>query len=260
MKHSYSSLTYAAFVAGTLSIFSTSSFAAAVTVGGTWDSGNIVTAGGSITSSGQNSATNSFTSNPTLDGAGWGHQGTWYTFHTHAGAQTKVMIQASDATGLAPAFTLWKTDGVFDGGEATGSGDGQSSAARGVPHSFNQVGDVGDLGNRWMTDDSVGGNTANGITERIGYSSDAAYSENGWGNVINADANPGDGMTMLTFTSTQHGWYTLFVGGADGGLSGAGNLNLSVSQVPLPAAVYLFGSALLGLSAMKRKKLALQEA
>jgi len=53
------------------------------------------------------------------------------------------------------------------------------------------------------------------------------------------------------------GWYTIALGGADNSLTGLASHQVtvsSVSAVPLPGAVYLFGSALAGLVASTRRK------
>ena len=198
-----------------------------------------------ITQNFANSDVQSYTSNPALDSAGWGHQGSWYTFHTHMGAEYQITATASGD--ITPGITVWKTDGAFDGGTA-GTGE-TSSASKGVPHSLNQVGNAGDYGLWWATDDSITttagggavGNTASGITELIGYANDGAtQNANGWGGTVLSDGSA-DGLALINFTSMMHSDYLIFVGGADGTDTG-GTINLSVSQVPVPAAVYLFGS------------------
>jgi hypothetical protein len=68
-----------------------------------------------------------------------------------------------------------------------------------------------------------------------------------------------DGYAELTLTDLAGGWYLVFVGGADGSLAGS-NIDLNVSSVPVPAAAYLFGSALVGLFASSRRKLTVTEA
>lgn len=206
----------------------------------------------SITQTVASADTQAFTSNPDLANAGWGHQGRWYTFHTHMGADYQ--ITANAIGDITPGLTLWKTDGVFDGGTA-GTGETNTITGKGVPHAFNQVAEAGDYGLQWATDTSItNGNTANGITELIGYANDgSAYASNGWGGALASDGNA-DGIATIDFTSMMHSDYVIFVGGADGSDTG-GYINLTVSQVPVPAAAYLFGSALIGLFASSRRKL-----
>lgn len=243
----------------------------------------------SITQNDANSNVNGYTSNPVLDSAGWGHAGAWYTFHTHMGSNYRVT--ATGVGEISPAISLWKTDGVFDGGENSGTGE-ESSVLRGTPHSFNQVGNAGDYGLWWATDDSINtnwggnawgydhddneltadktvGNSANGLTQLIGYASDGStQATNGWGDTVVSDGND-DNIATLDFTAMMHGDYVIFVSGANGNDSGTipgqfdadgvplgASINLSVSQVPVPAAAYLFGTGLIGLVASARRKLA----
>ena len=253
-----------------LSAASTGAYAAgAVSFTNTWDMGmnHIMHAGGSISASNQDADKQSYTSNPSLDSASWGHFGSWYTFMTHDIATTTISVTATDTAAMSPGFTVWRTDGAFDGG--TGGTGEVSSASKGTPHSFNQVGAAGDYGTYWMTDDSVAtdgiipgttqGASANGILETMGYASDGpAQHQNGWGEHVHSDGNQ-DGYAELTLTDLADGWYLIFVGGADGSLGGS-NIDLNVSSVPVPAAVYLFGSALVGLFATSRRKQAVAQA
>lgn len=209
-----------------------------------------------LTQAAANSDVQSYTSNPDLDSAAWGHLGSWWTFHTHMAKSTT--ITATGIGDIAPGFTVWRTDGLFDGG--TGDAFEISTASKGVPHSFNQVGNPGDFGTIWMTDDSLStampgqnGLAAQGILETIGYANDGpAQAQNGWGASIASDGNR-NGIASLTFDSIMHGDYLIFVGGADGSLSG-GTIDLAVSQVPVPGAVYLFGTAIFGLLASSRRR------
>ena len=252
-------------VAAALSVAPTGAYAAGAVF--STDLGELKMGTNSLTKISANSDTQSFTSNEALDNAAWGHVGSWYTFHSHMGKSTTVTAAA--VGDITPGITVWRTDGAFDGGTAGGAGGEQSSAAKGTPHSFNQVGAAGDYGTQWMTAASIGGNTVAGILETIGYANDGADqldsianvggatqvgNGNGWGMQVLSDGIA-DGIASLTFTSLMHGDYLVFVGGADGTDLG-GSINLTVSQVPVPAAVYLFGSALVGLFASSRRKLA----
>ncbi len=242
-----------------LTLASTSAYAAnlvGINTSAAWDMGmnHIMHAGASISASNRVTDKQAYTSDPALDGAGWGHLGSWYTFMTHEAATTTISATATDTAAMSPGFTVWRTNGEFDGGTAS-SGE-LSSAAKGTPHSFNQVGNAGDYGNYWMTDSSItNGVTANGITQRMGYANDGPEQLiNGWGNAVLSDGIQ-DGHAELTLNNLAAGWYLVFLSGADGSLLGS-NVNLKVSSVPVPAAVYLFGSALVGLVASSRKKLA----
>ncbi len=285
MKKTMQSLVKLSLATAIISLSSSSAQAGGVNVNplGTGTLNNTIT---TITQFDANNNKNGYTSNPALDSAGWGHAGRWYSFHTHM--NTKYRITASSDYDISPAFSIWKTDGVFDGGENENTGE-KSTATKGTPHSFNQVGNAGDYGLWWATDDSVSvnwngnpagydrdldantadktvGNSSNGLLELIGYASDGpAQAANGWGLSVASDGVD-DNMATLDFTSMMHGDYVIFVSGANGNDSGIipglldndGNpvkasINLEVSQVPVPAAVYLFGSGLLGLFASRRK-------
>ena len=252
-----------------------------------WDLGinTIENAGGGISATARAADKRSYTGNPDLQNAAWGHFGSWYTFETKEMATTTISVTAADTTKISPAFTVWRTLGEFDGG--TNSGE-QNSAEKGTPHSFNQLGEAGDYGTWWMTDNSVNitdpnsnggvGFTNQGITKTMGYANDGVtsstqmdsstldfgttYSHNGWGELLTNDGNQ-NGYAELTLANLEAGWYLVFLGGADGSLAGEIDLNLnisSVSTVPVPAAAYLFGSAMIGLFASSRRKLATTEA
>jgi len=225
--------------------------------------GHIMHAGDSITASNQETDKQAYTSNPVLDSAAWGHLGHWYTFMTHETANTTITVDAVDPAKMSPGFTVWRTDGMFDGG--TGSTGETSTKGIGTPHSFNQTGSAGDYGTWWMTDDSVAisdpttnggiGFSEHGILETLGYASDGpSQSHNGWGNIVTSDGLQ-DGHAELTLNNLQAGWFALFVGGADGSLAGSHvNITVSTSPVPVPAAVYLFGTALMGMLATSRRR------
>ena len=227
--------------------------------------GHIMHAGDSITASNQTAlnTTNTYTSNPDLDSAAWGHLGHWYTFKTDETANTTITVDAVEPTKMSPGFTVWRTDGRFDGGESHGIET--SSHDIGTPHSFNQIGDAGDYGTAWMTDNSVKvvnpnipggyGFSEHGILETLGYASDGpSQSQNGWGHMVPSDGLQ-DGHAELTLNNLQAGWFAFFWGGADGSLAGSPvNITVSTSPVPVPAAVYLFGTALMGMLATSRRR------
>jgi hypothetical protein len=262
MNKSFPTFIKSTLAVATLTVASTGVYAAgAVSLANTWDAGNhLMHAGQSISALNQEADKQSFTSNPTLDSASWGHFGSWYTFMTHEVADTTISVTATDTANMSPGFAVWRTDGEFDGG--TGQTGELSTKAKGTPHAFNSVGAAGDYGTWWMTDDSVAisdsntnggvGFTANGILENMGYASDGPHqAANGWGEMVHFDGTT-DGHTELTLDNLAAGWYLVFVGGSDGTLTGS-NVDINVSSVPVPAAVYLFGSAIVGLFVSRRK-------
>lgn len=66
------------------------------------------------------------------------------------------------------------------------------------------------------------------------------------------------GMTTLTLANLAAGEYSVWIGGNAGGPTGMTNqryiADIAVSAVPVPAAAWLMGSAVLGLAGMRRKK------
>jgi len=286
----------------TLSLASTGAFAAgAVGVtaddSGYWATSNHLgmgaAVGGTISATNIAESNKGYAGNAALVNASWGHAGAWLTFMTHDVLDTSITVSADNAGNMSPGFTIWRTDGQFDGG--TGStGEVPSAPAipgspQKTPHSFNQIGAAGDRGTYWMTDNSVTtddaysadggfttqtvGNSANGILETIGYvnsgsetGATAWNNNNGTGNSAILGAGSimsgtgsfssvaGESAT-LDLDNLAAGWYAIFISGTDGDLTGS-PMTLTVSQVPVPAAVYLFGTALIGLFASGRRKLA----
>lgn len=211
----------------------------------------------------------SYTGNAALDNAAWGHHGRWLAFEMSTAATTKILVEAVDSSAMSPGFTIYATNGLFDGG--TGGTGEVSSKGTGIPHSFNQTGQAGAYGLLWATDTSItGGNSDNGILETLGYAnSGPGQTINGWGGEVlhgahdvsisslyenGVSGSVGSGWASLTLLDLQPGWYALFLGGADGSLAGS-PMNVTVSSVPVPAAVWLFGSALIGLVGTARRKI-----
>ena len=68
-------------------------------------------------------------------------------------------------------------------------------------------------------------------------------------------ANDGDGSVTHIFNNLSAGNYSLFVGGDDG--VAGGKYTVSMSAVPVPGAVWLFGSAIAGIVGFGRRKAAI---
>lgn len=264
-----------ALAVATLSLASSAALAAgAVAVQGesAWNGttmmdNHMMGVGGTISASGITASINAFADNPALGNAAWAHTGKWFTFMTHNALDTTITLVSQIAGGIAPGFTVWRTDGQFDGGTgSTGEVPNIGSGPQQTPHSFNQIGAAGNNGTKWMTDDSIsGGFSVNGILETVGYANSGdASGTTAWGENLqigafdgagNVSGTVGAGFASLTLNNLAGGWYAVYVGGADGARAGS-PLSLTVSQVPVPGAVYLFGSALLGLIASGRRKMA----
>jgi hypothetical protein len=273
-------------LAGTaFSLASTGSFAAgAVTAAADttkWVGGNQILGADSSIQSNVLSMSNTaggraaWTGNPALNNSGWGHAVTWLSFDVTANNQNVTISDAVLSGSRALAFTVWASNGAFDGGTTDPS---ELSLSTNAPHSFNTVGQLGSAaGMNWASDPSVAASGGGNLLKTLAYvnGGNAHTSGNDWGEVINAGANQVDvsnayfnsvtgsstaganGFSQLVFNNLAKGWYTIAVGGADNSLTGVASQQLtisSVSAVPLPGAVYLFGSALAGLVASTRRK------
>jgi hypothetical protein len=238
---------------------------------------NIVGANDTITSkslSGGMSPSNGFTDNSSLNYSAWGHAVQWLTFQVTAANQV-VTIKDQVLTGTNQrAFTVWASNGAFNGGTADANEIGLSDGN--TPHTFNAVGQLGSAGTVWATDTSVVSNGGGNLLKTLAYvNAGNAHTDpalNDWNEVINAGVNQVDAsgtyfsgvsgsysasLAQLVFTNLAAGWYTVATGGANSSLFSADathQLTVTTSAVPLPGAVYLFGSALAGLLASARRK------
>ncbi len=229
----------------------------------------------------------SWTTNPNLNNDAWGHTGQWFNFSvTSASPQIDVMAQVlTGNTNLA--FTMYASNGPFNGGTNTLGATEQSllNSSNNPAHDFNQVGQIGSYGTVWMTDPSVtispsviaegaasvgGGN----MLETLAYVNSGIAStnaaQNGYDQVINSGVNQvatdnnyfsgsvgggvGSNYAELIFNNLAIGNYTIFIGGANAALTLPSTYDITVTAVPLPGAVYLFGTAIASLLAAGRRK------
>jgi hypothetical protein len=238
---------------------------------GTWDGGITNTAadlglGTSINKTGANSSKMSWSDNVALTYNAWGMQGSWYSFNLTSASD--IIIKATAAAGaMDPAFTLYKTAGYYAGATVGPTTTGVGAlASNGAIHSFSAVAQAGQNGLIWATG-------AAGILDTLAYvNSGNAHAANAFGQAVNAGFNQvdmsnlyasaitgsgvfGSGLAEMDVANLAAGYYTLFIGGANGALVGSA-INLNVAAVPVPGAVWLFGSALMGLIGIQRKKMA----
>lgn len=226
-------------------------------------SDNILGAGETITNTAANSSKMGWTGNSSLTYSAWGMQGAWLSFQLTDTATTTITASANAAT-MAPAFTLYRTVASWTG--QTVGPDATVLASNGAIHKFSQVAQAGQNGLVWAT----ANNGSNGIVETLGYANSGnGYAANSFGQAVNTGANDvsidnlyeagitgsvGAGLASLTLNNLSSGWYTVFVSGANGSLLGSA-VDVSVAAVPVPGAVWLFGSALVGLVGASRRKL-----
>lgn len=226
----------------------------------TWvNSVNTLGLGETITSLAANSNKQGWTGNPALTYDAWGMQGSWLSFNLTNSTDTVITATSAAAT-MAPAFTVYRTDGSWAG--STVGADATTLASNGAIHKFSQVAQAGQNGLIWAT--GVGG-----VVETLGYANSGnSYAANSFGQSVNYGVNDvsldnlyetaisgtvGAGLASMKLNNLAAGWYTIFVSGANASLLGSA-IDVSVQAVPVPAAVWLFGSALVGLVGSARRK------
>jgi hypothetical protein len=238
---------------------------------GTWDGGVANTAadlglGSSINATSANASKMSWSDNAALNYNAWGMQGGWLSFNLTSASDIIIKATAAAST-MAPAFTLYKTAGYYAGATVGPTTTGVGAlATNGAIHSFSAVAQTGQNGLIWATGPG-------GILDTLAYvNSGNAHAANAFGQAVNAGFNQvdtsnlyasaltgsgvlGSGLAEMDVTNLTAGYYTIFIGGANGALAGSA-INLNVAAVPVPGAVWLFGSALMGLIGAQRKKMA----
>lgn len=282
-----------AVIAGAaLSAVSSGAFAAGA-VGGTtlgasaWTGNdNLLGVGETISTKSRSfGSNNSWTDNIDLNNSAWGHSVTWFQFQVTGANQQITLTDTVTSGNRASAFTVWASgSSAFDGGVLYAEETNAGSASGNAPHSFNAVGQLGSVGTAWMADPSYTNSVDNvpgvsNMQRTLAYvnagnaHTDAAV--NDWNEVIAAGVNQvdysgnyfsgavdgsfGNNFAELIFSNLAVGWYTVAIGGANSLSSGSANHVFSVTSttlaaVPVPGAVYLFGSALAGLVAQSRRK------
>ncbi len=276
-----------------LSVASTGAYAAGAVSGEfpSWTANdNVVGANDSIASTssltGGNAGNKSWTDNTALNFSAWGHALQWFTFQVTAANQVVTIKDQVLSGNNNRAFTVWASNGAFDGGTIYGDESNNGAASTNTPHSFNAVGQLGVPGTLWMSDPSIaktnptvdpfvtvgGGNLLRTLAYVNSGNAHTDASLNDWGEVINSGVNQVDtsgayfsgvsgsysaSVAELVFTNLAAGWYAVATGGANASLADIAHthqLTVTTSAVPLPGAVYLFGSALAGLVASARRK------
>ena len=225
--------------------------------------------GDTLTATAQTTSAHSYTDNVLLNYSAWGHAGRWYNFEVTSDVDTQIKVTANSAADWAPAFTVYKTDGVWGGGTATFTENG---IVGNTPHNFNAIGNIGDNGTLWMQQGATGNNADSNAVATMAYVNSGVTHhamETNWGEHIHGGVHAKDGALTysdgvtgsvsqgyaeLTLAGLDTGWYSVYVGGADASLLNS-PFSVQVSAVPVPAAVYLFGTGLIGLLSARRKTL-----
>ena len=222
--------------------------------------------GGSLSGSSATSK-NSFTNNPLLFNSAWGHAGRWFNFELTGDVTTAIRVDQTAGAGWTPGITVYSSgSSIFDGGTPDFSQSAFNSSLGNAPHIFNGTGDIGDFGTGWMS--GANGN----LVATLAYANSGVGGVNGdYGESILAGVNAkggellysdgvsgsvGAGFAELVFSGMDPGWYTIFIGGADSSaIDTSGSFNVTVSTVPVPAAVWLMGTGLVGLLTIQRRKI-----
>lgn len=181
---------------------------------------------------------------------GWNHTTKWFSFTVGSPTAVDIKVTNSNNTaGFNPAFSLFQTAGAYNGANHSN-------------HIWNQTGITGE--SAFMT----AGSGNDKVTDWLGYANSGRTGwTNGAGTVIGT-GSPGSSVVAGTSADLMlhlaAGQYLIGMGGScytDGTATacGAGTPNFSlainsVSAVPIPAAVWLFGSALAGMGVIGRRK------
>ncbi len=174
---------------------------------------------------------------------GWGHTSDWFTFQATSTGNVDVKMTAS-IIGEQPAFSLW----------STGTGEHTWSDGHEYSQIINQI---------------IDGSPATFVGFSNNYGSDAYFGHGsqdlahggaaalaGTTSLFGTDG-AGHNYAELIFSNAIAGtWYTIAAGGSGGLVGGYSISAASVSAVPLPAAVWLFGSALMGYLGLQKRKMA----
>lgn len=228
---------------------------------------NIGAAGDTLTATAQSTSAHSYTDNIGLNYSAWGHAGRWYNFELTSAVSTKINVTADNTANWSPAFTVYRTNGEWGGGTATFT---ETGITGNTPHNFNGTGNIGDNGTLWMQDGATGNTADSNAIATLAYANSGITHhamETNWAEHIHNGVHAkgglftyssgmtgsvGAGTAEITLADLAAGWYTVYVGGAD-----ASKLNspytTTVSAVPIPTAVYLFGTGLIGLLSSRRK-------
>jgi hypothetical protein len=223
--------------------------------------------GDTLTATAQTTSAHSYTDNAGLNYSAWGHAGRWYNFEVASAVDTKITVTADNTANWAPAFTVYSTNGEWGGGTATFS---ETGIVGNTPHNFNGTGNIGDNGTLWMQEGGTGNTADSNATSTLAYVNSGVThhaGETNWGEHIHNGVHAkggllsyssgmtgsvGTGTAEITLADLAAGWYTIYVGGADSTLANS-PFTTTVSAVPVPAAVYLFGTGLIGLLSARRK-------
>ena len=234
--------------------------------------------GDTLTATAQTTSAHSYTDNVGLNYSAWGHAGRWYNFEVTSAVNTNIQVTSNSAADWAPAFTVYRTAGEWGGGTATFT---ETGLVGNTPHNFNATGNIGDNGTLWMQQGAAGNTADSNAVATMAYANSGAThhafdmmsgaQNTNWAEHVHTGVHAKDGALTysggvtgsvsqgnaeLTLADLDAGWYSVYVGGADASLTNS-PFSVQVSAVPVPAAVYLFGTGIIGLLSARRKKTAI---
>jgi len=170
---------------------------------------------------------------------GWVHNSDWFAFQANSLGSIDIKVTAQATTSdQHPAFTVWNSgSSAFDPAAANSAGAGfhfYSQVANDLPGTF-----VG-FSNNYGADAHFGfGPGANALA-----GTQALHGTDGTGHNF---------AELIYNNLTAGAWYSVVVGGSSSA-PGSYNITANLSSVPLPGAVWLFGSAMAGLVGYGRRK------
>ena len=195
------------------------------------------------------------------------HKTTWYSFTLTGTADVtltfKERVNANGGLGLIPGFTLYegiphKSPDGLDHDYSPGSILIREADCAATPGCTTTEGSFRSLTTFRITNDDDPDGTSPIVFNYIGHAYDGSV-DYGTGIIPGGDGVADKSVTK-TFTNLAAGSYLAFVGGSNyasqnaGGSYGVyGTFSLTPSQVPVPAAVWLFGSVVAGYLGMRRK-------
>ena len=166
---------------------------------------------------------------------GWGHTTDWFTFQATSTGTVDIKMTGSINT-VQPAFSVWNSGSVENSWSYGNTYSQIKNEAVGTFVGFSNSGDQSYFG-QGPQDLAHGGNTA--VAGAI-----ATYGTDGSGNKY----------AELVFSNlTANTWYTIAAGGSGGAAAGY-TITANLSSVPVPGAVWLFGSAMAGLIGFGKRK------
>jgi len=163
-------------------------------------------------------------------GGNWGHTLDFGLIDMDVAGDLTIEIKADgNLSDFTPGFTVWQ-------GWGNGGGDKHSA--------WNFISDFSELASNDPTFDFFGEASQSLYVTGISKLGEASTTVSG-------------GTATLTLSNLASGKYFLFIGGNGTNFGDETNqtymANISVSSVPVPAAVWLMGSAMLGLAGIRRK-------